>query len=453
MKAPFLLFFVSLTALAQLRLYTVPAPGVQTPVPTSMDLGSSAAGDIKDTTFRLRNEGSTHITLTRLRTAGVGFSLRNFPPLPHIVAPGGNVDFTVRFLPNGPGSYSATLQFNDEIVFLRATSPPGLTVLLDHEGARTVLNASTPVDFGRFERGNSTSRTFVLFNETTAALTVHSVTVDGPHFQGPEGLTLPLTLGRGESASFVVNLNPGRSGVLQSTLRIDNRAFRLEAFIQEPQFPRPEIVLSSEVVSGRQAKLRVRLSEASRARGQGTLTLQFRPADPNNTDPAVVFASSGSRSQSVSVNEGDEYATVQGSPDIVFQTGTTAGRIEIRLELGTHTHEIIADVAPAPVGIDGGSGIRITNGLELKLTGFDNTRSASELTFTFYDRNGRIVGSPVSANAGEIFREYFRTAKLGGVFAMQAIFPVAGNSADVASVEVEFKNAAGSGKSQRIEFR
>lgn len=453
MKAALLLILVPLAALAQLRLYTVPAPGIQTPVPASMDLGSSAAGDIQDTTFRLRNEGSTHITLTRLRTAGAGFSLRNYPPLPHIVAPGANVDFTVRFLPSGPGSYSATLQFNDDIVYLRAVSPPGLTVLVEHGGARSVLSVDTTVDFGRFERGNSTSRTFVLFNETTAALTVQSVTVDGPHFRGPEGLNLPRTLGPGESAAFVVSLNPSRSGVLQSTLRIDNRTFRLEAFIHEPPFPRPEIVLSGEVASGRQAQLRVRLGEASRARGQGTLTLNFRPADPNNTDPAVVFVASGSRSQSVSVNEGDEHATVQGSPDIVFQTGTTAGRIEIRIELGTHTHEIAADVAPAPVGIDSGSGVRITNGLELKLTGFDNTRTASELTFTFYDRSGRIIGAPVHANAGETFREYFRAAKVGGVFAMQAIFPVAGDSAEVASVDVEFKNAAGSGKSQRIEFR
>lgn len=449
----FLLLLAPLLCFGQIRLYTIPGPGVEVPVESSLDLGVTPAGDTLDTTFRLRNHGMAAVTLVRLRAAGTGFSVRNYPPLPHIMAPGTNVDFTVRFLPAGPGSYSANLQVNDDFTLLRATSPAGLTILLDHDGVRTVLSTDTPVDFGRFERGGTASRTFVLCNGTNTPQGVDSITVNGPHFQGPEGIAVPVLLAPGESAAFMVALRPSRSGVLQSQLRIDKRTFLLEAFVQEPPFPRPEIVVPADTASGRHGKLQVRLGEASRARGSGTLTMTFTPAAAGLADPAVMFLASGSRIQSISVNEGDSFATVQGSPDIAIQTGTTAGTLAFRLELGAHTHEAAVNLAQIPVGIDSAAGTRITNGLELKLTGFDNTRSAGEMVFTFYDPAGRVIGAPVRADAAAIFRDYFNTATLGGIFALQAIFPVAGNSADIATMEIEIRNAAGTAKSERVQFR
>jgi len=450
-------FLLPLLASAQIQVYTVPGPGLEVPVRNGLELGSAPAGDTLNTRMRLRNTGAQAVTLARLRVSGTGFTVENYPALPYVMATGTNVDFTVRFRPTGPGSYSANLQVNDDFVMLRASSPPVVTVVMEADGTRLALSADKPIDFGRVERGGSITRRFQLVNETGAEQTVRELLVEGTHFEGPGSVTLPLHLAPLATAGFAVTFRPLRSGVLQGSLRVDNRVFRLEGLAAEPPFPRPELVITGELASGQSGKVQVKLSEPSRAQGQGSLTMVFQPEESvrgyqGGTDPTVVFVASGSRSLNVAVREGENTATVQGGSDIVFQTGTTAGTVLFRLELGTHLVEQSARIPPARVGVESVRPTRMTNSLELRLTGFDNTRTCTELAFTFYDRGGRPLGAPVRSAVSDLFQDYFRASSLGGIFALQALFPVAGDTSEIAGVEVELKNSAGTAKTARASF-
>jgi hypothetical protein len=79
------------------------------------------------------------------------------------------------------------------------------------------------------------------------------------------------------------------------------------------------------------------------------------------------------------------------------------------------------------------------------VSGYDNTYSAGELSFTFYDTSGKMIGSPISYNASSSFQQLFFTGNTdGGLFSLQASFPVTnGNPALVGSVTVGVANSAG----------
>jgi hypothetical protein len=164
-------------------------------------------------------------------------------------------------------------------------------------------------------------------------------------------------------------------------------------------------------------------------------------------DLAVAFIANSSRLLPVSVRE--------GSTEVVqmFQTGTTAGNLTVRFEIDGKVYEVPAAIAPSPIVISEARAIRSTSGIELRITGFDNTRSAGSLAFAFYDRSNLLVGGgPVRSDAAPIFAQYFRSSTLGGLFALQALFPVAGNPADIDRVEVQMFNSAGSPPPAKISF-
>jgi hypothetical protein len=153
------------------------------------------------------------------------------------------------------------------------------------------------------------------------------------------------------------------------------------------------------------------------------------------------------------VAAGDLAARFGDTTEAVFQTGTTAGTIVLVAEIGGYTEQTSIAIPSSAVKLDRSTATRNGNALELQVTGFDNTRSAGGLTFTFYDRQGNTVQpGAIRVNAAEDFRRYFDASKLGGTFSLRATFPVAGDASKIDSVEVEFLNANGSARSSRLRF-
>jgi hypothetical protein len=86
------------------------------------------------------------------------------------------------------------------------------------------------------------------------------------------------------------------------------------------------------------------------------------------------------------------------------------------------------------------------------LTGFDNTRTAGPLTFTFYDTSGNpIGGGPIEANGTASFAAYFQNSA-GGTFTLTAVFPVSGNTGQVVEFQAVVTNSAGSATTARTAF-
>jgi hypothetical protein len=78
------------------------------------------------------------------------------------------------------------------------------------------------------------------------------------------------------------------------------------------------------------------------------------------------------------------------------------------------------------------------------VTGFDNTYSASQFSFTFSDTTGKTIGTPITVNEAANFQTLFFTNNTeGGIFSLQASFPVTGDVTQVGSVSVAVTNSAG----------
>ncbi len=428
----------ALPAPAQIKLYIVDGK-IDRPVTGAYDFGAAEIGGSVEAQFRLRNPGPAAAKLERLEPAGTGFALLNGPRLPVTMLAGASVDFTVRFQPVAANGHSANLFINNETVLLLGTGQPAPTVL----AGGAALAPGATLDFGSVERGTTASRRYAIENRNAVPVQLTQVAAAGGGFRVTGAPALPMALAPGDSVSFDVVWEPQSSGALEGTLNVNRLGFRLTGTATDPPFPRPIIALDNLALkSGQQARLAVRFDTPSRATGTGQLRLEFvGPADPG-----LGFLSPATgRTVQFGVQKGNDLATFGSRADIEFQTGTTAGTLVITAVLGTYTEQATVQLAPLPVALDSTRGTRTASTIELALGGFDNTRSAGQLVFTFRDRGGRALGSgAVRADATMAFRKHFETSNAGGLFFLRAVFPVSGAIAEVDSVDVEMPNSAGS---------
>ena len=437
--------------LAQLQLFLVEGQ-VERPVVGALDLGAIDAGDALEAVLRVRNPDPFPARLETLSAAGVGFALARAASTPLTLSPGAVFDFAVRFEPASAGAYSAVLTVNNLTVLLRAVALPAPVVWLELEGVRSVLGPSSSVDFGSVEEGSSQVRRFILENRSAAELSL-AVGVTGAAFRGPAGITSPATLMPGKTASFEVVFEPLTSGVQAGALEINRRTFRLRGVGLDPPFPKPEIVFQpAPTSSGQQARLAIRLASPSPLDGAGQVRMEFRSAVPGvPDDPAIEFLHNSKRAATFVVKRGAEAADFGGRPEIYFQTGATAGSIVFTVELGEQTAEATVAMAPLPVVIDSVRATRGAGAIEVRVAGFDNSRSTTQIVFTFFDRaGGAVAPGRIVVDAASEFRRYFETSSVGGLFELRAAFPVTGDAASIAELEVEIANALGVARSGRV---
>jgi hypothetical protein len=197
------------------------------------------------------------------------------------------------------------------------------------------------------------------------------------------------------------------------------------------------------VRSGQQANIAVKLDAPARWPLDGVLRLDFSgPADP-----AVRLLSGDGKAIAFRIAAGEDTARFGTLASAGIQAGTTAGRVTFTVELQSHREQATVELAPAAVEFDSVAAVRAAYSVEVEVRGFDNTRSASALAFTFRDRNGGAIGrGPVRVDAAQDFRRYFEAATLGGVFSLRAVFPVRGNVSEIGSVEVEVVNSQGTAR-------
>jgi hypothetical protein len=99
------------------------------------------------------------------------------------------------------------------------------------------------------------------------------------------------------------------------------------------------------------------------------------------------------------------------------------------------------------VVVDSIRSTRATGSLTVSITAYDNTRSASQVAFTFYDGRGNTLGGgPIRADVAAAFGQYFENPEAGGAFVLRAFFLVTGNAAGIDSVDVELTNSAGASR-------
>jgi hypothetical protein len=182
--------------------------------------------------------------------------------------------------------------------------------------------------------------------------------------------------------------------------------------------------------------------------------IDFHPAGAGaNADNAIQFLSTGTRTVTFNVNQGDTAAHFGADTSVTFQTGTTAGNIVFTVKLGYFVSTKTLTIAQAAVGFDSSQAQRTSAGLDLRLNAFDNTRSATSMTFTFFDQSGAsLPPGAITVDASAALAQFFASSDLGGVFSLHAFFPVNGNPAQVGSMEVKMTNSSGTAQTARLPF-
>lgn len=406
-----LLLCAALAATAQILVET---PEGFRPAGASYSLGSTTPGDPLDVRFRAPAGAN-------LAVAGVGFAVRNIQP---------SGDFTVRFLPEAAGSFSANLSAGASSVILRGSGLAAAAVV--HDG-QTLFQGGI-IDLGSVEVGSPAATTVLLQNRTSRPLTIPSLSTD---FAFANPVPLPVLLDPGAELALRLTAIPSAPGLRTGSLSVAGRSFQLRVTGTLPRLSEARITAETATVSsGQQVRLRIEFAEPAAALASGTLELEFTGDDP------AVRLSTG-RLAPFSVPAGARLARFGDSDDIVLQTGTVAGTI--RLIVKTPGRQVQREFITQlqPVVIEEARVSREGSTLVVALSGFDNSRGASSLSFQFADKAGNPLGAAFTVSPENEWRSYYQTNPLGGLFRLRAVFPVAGDASLVNSVTVAIANAVG----------
>jgi hypothetical protein len=420
---------------AQFELFLVEG-GTERAAPAVYDFGSLYADESASAHFRLRNTSTAAATLSVLAVSGVGFSLTS-PALPVGLAPQAAIDLSVVFHATDSGAYSASLRSEGIAILLTAAVTPRLTYRIDSGNGAAFPG---PVDFGSVVRGTSISRRITIQNDTPLVLTIPAISVQGADFAllaaAPSGQALQPRQG----GEFSIVFTPQVTGAREGSLTIGDRSYALTGAGMDPPLPKPRVSLDlKQAASAQQGALIVYFDAAAQTGGSGIATLDFR----GSADAAIAFAAGGRR-VTFPIAAGDTQVVLP------FQTGTTAGVLTFTAQVGDSSDQQSLTIGAVPPSISTVQGVRSAGSVEIRITGFDNTRSLGTLGFTFYDAGGNMIApGAIRVDVAADFVNYFAGSDLGGVFLLRAVFPVNGDAAQVTSYEATLANSAGSAKTQR----
>jgi hypothetical protein len=425
----------------------------ETPIGQNFDIGKVAIGTTLQVIFRARNTGSTSVQVSPATLSGAGFTLINPPLHAMTLAPQDSQDFTLQLVAGGTGTYNAFFQLNSLSVLVLAESVYSLS---SGAGCTIPDPASGNIAFATVTSSVATTCTLTLRNPSTQAVTLSHVTTAGTGFGSPQGISSPLTIPPGGSASFTISFAPGIPGVYSGTLTIDAHIYTLSATAVSPVLPAPVFSFDAGAFqSAQQRNVTLSLPAASPVEANGNLTIAFTPdATLVPDDPSVNFAATGARSVPFTVHQGSTQVLLNGQSSAVFQTGTTSGKINFYVSSNVafqSASTAAVTIPPAKVSVDNSRGSSLSGSVVLQITGYDNTYSAGPMSFVFYDTGGRALNQgSLSADFTTGFRTYFSKAQAGGMFQAAITFPVNGDVTQVGAVDVQITNSAGSTMLQRI---
>ena len=358
------------------------------------------------------------------------------------------------------GSYSATLQvtYQDSA---QQTSVVGANLLATVVPAPVVgvglpcvgPDATATVNFGRIPQSTKVTCSLSVQNPNLQPMLV---SLAGSGFTSSFGASFTVAAGQTASATltFTAALAIGYSGALT----VGIRRFTLTGTGFSSPLPTAVWTFdTSTFSSAEQHTLAIRFATPSPVTASGTVTLAFAPTVSGVTDDsAVQFVATGKRAASFTVKAGDSGLLLNGQPNIVFSTGTTAGWITFAVVPGvfgiTGSPTTSVNIAATPIVMTATRATRRASDLDVMVSGFDNTYAAGAMSFTFYDRTGGVMGAPVTADFTSNFRAFYQGQTAGSSFQMFVTFPVTGDALTVGGVEAVLGNAAGQVRMPRLNF-
>lgn len=185
--------------------------------PASASFGSITHGSSKTLSMTISNEGRTAVTITKESVSGSAFSVSGLS-VPTTIAVGKSLTVTLKFLPEAAGAFAGYLALTSNAINGSAS------YLMTGTGLAPALTA-TPAgaSFGSVPLGTTNSQTVQLKNTGASSVTISSTSVTGRGFT-LHGITAPLVLAGGKTASATLSFAPTVTGYVAGTVSIASNA-------------------------------------------------------------------------------------------------------------------------------------------------------------------------------------------------------------------------------------
>ena len=186
--------------------------------PTSQSFGSVTVGSQSNQIVTLTNNSASTVNISQASVSGTGFKL-NGVTAPIALNASQSTTFTVTFAPQStaPASGSVTI----------TSDAPNSTLSMPLSGTGVALGAlgssPTSLAFGSVRVGNNQALAETVSNTGGSSLTLSQVGISGTGFT-LSGITTPVTLTPGQSASFSVSFTPQSASSASGSLTITSNA-------------------------------------------------------------------------------------------------------------------------------------------------------------------------------------------------------------------------------------
>lgn len=464
---PAVFLFAAVSAFAQLQFFSTDGTtesaisGVYTVAPT-------APGDTLYFRLLVRNAGATDVPVSStaaITMAGTGFQFDNrtgnwtTPPTPMTLLAHGANSLTIwmAFQSNCPVSCNSTLRVNTTSITLFGSTANVPNVSITFNGNHRELLPGDPIEFGGWQVGLKESVTLFLENRGNQPIQIQAMTLNasGGGFALITPPAFPLNLNPSEIRQFDLQFAPTSATTYRAALLIDRRSIGISGLGINPVFPSLKLIVDPVLTSAAQINLKLQLDGPAPYAATGGVRLGFTPAAAGGKDDnQIFFVATQSRALAFSVQPGDTYATFGVTQSPAFQTGTTAGTLTFSVDFQGVTNQSKSSIPAQAIAVDATIANRPNDSeLDVQINGFDNTRTAGQLAFTFFDKTGATVApGRIVYDATTAFQQFFQTSTAGGMFSVLARFPVRGSTANIATADVELTNSAGTTTAAKLKF-
>lgn len=188
--------------------------------PTSLSFGSVQTGSKKSLSETLTNSSATAITVSQVGASGSGFSISGITT-PVNLSPNQSFTFSVAFAPTSSGTVNGALSITSN------AANPSLSIPLTGSGSTATAGqlAVSPasINFGNVTVGSNQKQSATL-SASNGSVTVTSAGITTGSPFSVSGISFPLTLSSGQTASFSVTFAPQASGSTSASLAFFSNA-------------------------------------------------------------------------------------------------------------------------------------------------------------------------------------------------------------------------------------
>jgi len=186
--------------------------------PTSQSFGSVTVGSQSNQIVTLTNNSASTVNISQASVSGTGFKL-NGVTAPIALNASQSTTFTVTFAPQSTAPASGSVTITSD------APSPTLSMPLSGTGVALAALGSSPTSlaFGSVRVGNNQALAETVSNTGGSSLTLSQVGISGTGFT-LSGITTPVTLTPGQSASFSVSFTPQSASSASGSLTITSNA-------------------------------------------------------------------------------------------------------------------------------------------------------------------------------------------------------------------------------------